>query len=146
LKSQLSGYTFSPGGSPPRSCRLTCCARFVARLFLSALVTYDALIIAPGWTRFGFRHALLAAMFAALVLRTLQIVFFRHRDQILFFAFARSSSDNQRDSTPLGSTGGRQRKPASRTAQGGVSRGKSREWKLPIDKPAIAAAFPDTAN
>jgi len=84
LKSQLSGYTFSPGGSPPRSCRLTCCARFVARLFLSALVTYDALIIAPGWTRFGFRHALLAAMFAALVLRTLQIVFFRHRDQILF--------------------------------------------------------------
>jgi len=87
LKSQLSGYTFSPGGSPPRSCRLTCCARFVARLFLSALVTYDALIIAPGWTRFGFRHALLAAMFAALILRTLQIVFFRHRDQILFSRF-----------------------------------------------------------
>ncbi|HTG06537.1 MAG TPA: hypothetical protein VK635_21105 [Bradyrhizobium sp.] len=62
-------------------------ARFVARLFLSALVAHDALIIAPGWTRFGFRHALLAAMFAALILRTLQIVFFRHRDQILFSRF-----------------------------------------------------------
>lgn len=24
--------------------------------------------------------------------------------------------------------------------------GKSREWKLPTDKPAIAAAFPDVAN
>jgi len=50
------------------------------------------------------------------------------------------------DSTPPGSIGRRQRKPASRTAQGGVSRGKSREWKLPIDKPAIAAAFPGAAN
>jgi hypothetical protein len=38
------------------------------------------------------------------------------------------------------------RKPASRTAQGGISWGKSREWKLPIDKPAIAAAFPGAAN
>jgi hypothetical protein len=82
-------------------------------------------------------------MFAALILRTLQIVLLRHRDLILF---SRSSSDNQRDYTPLGSTGGRQTKPASRTAQGGVSWGKSREWKLPIDKPAIAAAFPDAAN
>jgi hypothetical protein len=62
-------------------------ARFVARLFLSALVAHDALIIAPGRTRFGFKHALLAAMFAALILRILQMVFFRHRDQTLFFAF-----------------------------------------------------------
>jgi hypothetical protein len=38
------------------------------------------------------------------------------------------------------------RKPASRTAQGGISWGKSREWKLPFDKPAIAAAFPGAAN
>jgi hypothetical protein len=59
-------------------------ARFVARLFLSPLVAHDALITALGWTRFGFRHALLAAMFAALILRTFKIVFLRHRDQILF--------------------------------------------------------------
>jgi hypothetical protein len=58
--------------------------RFVARLFLSALVAHDALIIAPGWTQFGFRHALLAAMFATLILRTLRIVLLRHRDLILF--------------------------------------------------------------
>jgi hypothetical protein len=103
------------------------------------------LIIAPGWTRFGFKHAHLAAMFAALILRTLQIAFFRSRSDPVF-AFSRASSDNQLDSPPPGSTGGRQRKAASRTAQGGVSRAKSREWKLPIDKPAIAAAFPGATN
>jgi hypothetical protein len=58
-------------------------ARFVARLFLSALVAHDALIIASGWMRFGFRHALLAAMFAAPILRTCQIVFLWHRSQTL---------------------------------------------------------------
>src|SRR5216683_7638665 len=54
-----SGWAFSPGGSPPRSCRLTCWARFVARLLLSALSTNNALIVTAGWTRFRLRHALL---------------------------------------------------------------------------------------
>jgi hypothetical protein len=83
----VQDYAFLPGGSPPRSCRLTCCARALSRLFLSPRVAQDALITSPGWTRLGFRHALLAAMFAALILRTFQIVFLRHRDQILFSRF-----------------------------------------------------------
>jgi hypothetical protein len=64
-------------------------ARFVARLLLSPLVAHDALIgsIAGFWFRACWRfgrtlwHALLAAMFAALILHTFQIVFFGHRDQ-----------------------------------------------------------------
>jgi hypothetical protein len=86
LKSQLSGYAFRPVCRHPDPAGSLLRTRFVARLFLSALVAHDALIITPGWTRFGFSHAL-AAMFAALILRTLQIVFFRHRDQILFSHF-----------------------------------------------------------
>ena len=40
-------------------------AGFVARLLLSPLVAHNALVLAPLWTRLRFRHALLAAMFAA---------------------------------------------------------------------------------
>jgi hypothetical protein len=39
-------------------------------LLLSALITNNALIVAVGWTRFRLRRALLAAMFAALILYT----------------------------------------------------------------------------
>jgi hypothetical protein len=41
----------------------------------------------------------------------------------------------------------RQGKPASRKpCKAGVQLGKSREWKLPIDKLSIGATFPDAAN
>jgi len=61
-------------------------ARLVARLLLSPLVAHDALIgsVAGSWfrpcCRSGLRlwHALLAAMFAALILHTFQIVFSGH--------------------------------------------------------------------
>ena len=67
-------------------------ALFVSRLFLSQFVAHDALIrntAAPfvrSWLRswFGFRHAFLAAMFAALILHTFQVVFSGHRDLTLF--------------------------------------------------------------
>ena len=68
-------------------------ALFVARLLLSLLVTYDALIgsMAGPRSRFcgsGLRlwHALLAAMFAALILYTFQIVFSRHCDRTLLLS------------------------------------------------------------
>jgi hypothetical protein len=54
-------------------------ARFVARLFLSLLIAHDALIGTMWRLGFGLRHALLAAMFAALILRTFQVVFSGHR-------------------------------------------------------------------
>jgi hypothetical protein len=61
-------------------------ALLVARLLLS-LLTHDALIVAVRRfrSRLGLRlrHALLAAMFAALILHTFQIVFSGHRDQTL---------------------------------------------------------------
>jgi len=59
----------------------------VAWLLLSPLIAHDALIgsmaaprLTPSW-RLGLRlrHALLAAMLAALILHTFQIVFLRHR-------------------------------------------------------------------
>jgi hypothetical protein len=59
-------------------------ALFVARLLLSLLIAHDALIRAVRRLWFRLRQALLAAMFAALILHTFQIVFFGHRDQTLF--------------------------------------------------------------
>jgi hypothetical protein len=71
-------------------------ALFVSRLFLPQLVAQDTLIrsmAAPfvrpwlrSWLRswLRFRHALLAAMFAALILHTFQVVFSGHRDLTLF--------------------------------------------------------------
>jgi hypothetical protein len=56
------------------------CAFLVARLLLAALVADDSLIgarIGP-WPLGRLWHALLPAMLAALILRTFQIVFFRH--------------------------------------------------------------------
>jgi hypothetical protein len=50
---------------------------FVAWLLLSAFVTHDALILVAGRSRL---HAFLAAMFAALILHTFQIVFLWHCD------------------------------------------------------------------
>ena len=57
-------------------------AFLVARLLLSPL-THDALIMAV--RRLGFRpwHAFLAAMFAALILHTFEIVFPRHCDHLV---------------------------------------------------------------
>lgn len=59
-------------------------ALFVPRLFLPAFIANDALIIAI--RRGGLRlwHALLAAMFAALILRTFQIIFPGHCDHFHF--------------------------------------------------------------
>jgi len=64
----------------------------VPRLLLPSLIAHDALIRSMPPTRVrsrcGFRlrlrHALLAAMLAALILRTFQIVFSGHRDHTLF--------------------------------------------------------------
>jgi hypothetical protein len=64
----------------------------VPRLLLSSLIAHDALIrsLSPprvrsrcgSWLR--LRHTLLAAMLAALILHTFQIVFSGHRDHTLF--------------------------------------------------------------
>jgi len=61
-------------------------ARFVPRLFLSLFIANDTLI--GSMRRLGLRlwHALLAAVLAALILHTFQIVFPGHRDQTLFSA------------------------------------------------------------
>ncbi len=64
----------------------------VSRLLLSSLIAHDALIrsMSPARvrSRCGFwlrlRHALLAAMLAALILHSFQIVFPGHRDHTLF--------------------------------------------------------------
>jgi hypothetical protein len=53
---------------------------FVAWLLLSAFVTHDALILVAGRSRLRLWHAFLAAMFAALILHTFQIVFLWHCD------------------------------------------------------------------
>jgi hypothetical protein len=55
-------------------------ALLVARLLLPAFVTHDALVLAAGWPRLRPWHAFLAAVFAALILHTFQIVLFGHRD------------------------------------------------------------------
>src|SRR3982074_2926155 len=85
----VSGHSSS---DPIRSADLLS-ALFVARLLLSLLVTYDGLIgsTAGPRSRFcgsGLRlwHALLAAMFAALILYTFQIVFSRHCDRTLLLS------------------------------------------------------------
>jgi hypothetical protein len=56
--------------------------RFVSRLFLSFLIAHDALV--GTMRRLGLRlwHALLAAVFAALILYAFQIVLSGHCDQI----------------------------------------------------------------
>jgi hypothetical protein len=59
-------------------------ARFVGRLLLSLLVANDALIGAMWGLGLGLWHALLAAMFAALILHAFEIVFLGHREQPLF--------------------------------------------------------------
>ena len=59
-------------------------ARLVSRLLLSLLVAHDSLIGTVRWPGLRFRHALLAAVFAALILHTFQIVLSWHRVQILF--------------------------------------------------------------
>jgi hypothetical protein len=69
-------------------------ARFVPRLLLSTLIAHDALVgsmarpCCRSWFRswLGLWHTLLAAMFAALILHTFQIVFSGHRDQTLLFS------------------------------------------------------------
>jgi hypothetical protein len=64
----------------------------VLRLLLPSLIAHDALIrsmpptrVTPScWLSLRLRHALLAAMLAALILRTFQIVFSGHRNHTLF--------------------------------------------------------------
>jgi hypothetical protein len=56
------------------------CPLLVPRLFLSAFVPHNALILAAGRSRLRLWHAFLAAMFAALILHAFQIVFLWHRD------------------------------------------------------------------
>ena len=55
----------------------------VSRLLLSLLIAHDALIMAARGLGLRRWHALLAAMFAALILHTFQIIFPGHRDQTL---------------------------------------------------------------
>src|ERR1700681_3475515 len=66
--------------------------RLVPRLLLSPLITHDALIRSMAAPRLTLccrswlkpRHALLAAILAALILHAFQVVFSGHRDQTLF--------------------------------------------------------------
>lgn len=58
-------------------------ARLVSRLLLSFFISHDTLVGTVRRPGFGLRHALLAAVFAALILHTFQIVLSGHRDQIL---------------------------------------------------------------
>jgi hypothetical protein len=78
----------SPGfrGSPPDRVRLVrlLSPLLVARLLLALRVAHNALIGTVGRPGFRLWHALLAAMSAALILYTFQIVFFGHRDRTLF--------------------------------------------------------------
>jgi ABC-type Co2+ transport system permease subunit len=60
-------------------------ALLIARLLLSLLVAHNALIGTVGRLGLGPWHALLAAMLAALILYTFQIVFFGHRNRTLSF-------------------------------------------------------------
>ena len=53
----------------------------VPRLLLSPLVANDTLILCAGRWQLRLWHTLLAAMLAALILHTFQIVFLGHRDQ-----------------------------------------------------------------
>jgi hypothetical protein len=55
--------------------------RLVPRLLLSFFIAYDALVGPVRRLGLGLRHALLATMFAALILHTFQIVLSGHRDQ-----------------------------------------------------------------
>jgi hypothetical protein len=59
-------------------------ARLVSRLLLSLLVAHDSLVGAVRRPGLRLRHALLAAVFAAFILHTFQIVLSWHRGQILF--------------------------------------------------------------
>jgi hypothetical protein len=52
----------------------------VPRLLLSPLVANDTLIVGAGWWPLRFWHTFLAAMLAALILYTFQIIFLGHRD------------------------------------------------------------------
>jgi len=65
-------------------------ALLVSRLLLAHLIAHDTLI--RTMRRPGFRcwHALLASMFAALILHTFQIVFFGHGNRTLLFEPSRS--------------------------------------------------------
>ncbi len=58
--------------------------RFVSRLLLSFLIAHDTLVGTVRRPGLRLRHALLTTMFAALILNTFQIVFSRHRGEILF--------------------------------------------------------------
>jgi hypothetical protein len=51
---------------------------FITRLFLTMLITDNALILRGVGARLRSRHTLLSAVLAALVLRTFQIVFLGH--------------------------------------------------------------------
>ena len=59
-------------------------ARLVSRLLLSLLVAHDSLVGAVRRLGLRLRHALLAAVFAALILHTFQIVLSWYRGQIPF--------------------------------------------------------------
>lgn len=65
--------------------------RPVSRLLLSFFIAHDALVRTARQPGFGLWHALLAAVFAALILHTFQIVLSGHRDQILVLQLSGSS-------------------------------------------------------
>ena len=58
--------------------------RLVPRLLLSFFIAHDTLVGTVRRLGLGPWHAFLAAVFAALILRTFQIVLSGHCDQILF--------------------------------------------------------------
>jgi len=62
--------------------------RSVSRPLLSFLIAQDTLVGTVRRLGLRLRHALLAAMFAALILHTFQIVLTGHRHQILFSSWA----------------------------------------------------------
>jgi hypothetical protein len=62
--------------------------RSVSRLLLSFLIAHHTLVGTVRRLELKLRHALLAAIFAALILHTFQIVLTGHRHQILFSSWA----------------------------------------------------------
>jgi len=85
-------------------------------------------------------------MFAALILRILQIVFFWHPDQILFSHFrARPVTINAIAHRWVPPAEDEENPPRELRKAGSVG-GSLGSGNFPIDKPAIAAAFPDAAN
>ena len=115
-------------------------ARFIGWLLLPLAVPHDALIGAMGGLGLGLWHALLAAVFSALILHTFEIVFLGHRANL----FKIGSGPSPARSMPGAVSAFQRRKtktrPAKNARRASLGGGLGRE-RPPLDKPRFAPAF-----